>query len=234
MTRFKLFKFLIFFILLILAFQGDAAGKQVLKQDTVSVQKIEVPTSDINNFKQSSSFQYSHASASPGFLERFLLMLSDWIGYRFLVRAAPWLLYSVLVLAFVVLIIVLFRSKFQGVFLSNRDDRGLNITGSEIADHINFDELLNEALKQKNYNLAVRYLYLILLRRLNQKKIIDYSLGKTNFEYINEIKNNDILPQFKTATHNYEYAWYGQFPLDESSYRDIARDYKGLTEKLND
>lgn len=232
MTRLRPFVFLLFvFILLI---QNYTAGKQSVLTDTVSLQKIDAPLLSLSKFKENNNFQYDRATAAPGLVQRLLMSLSEWLGFRYLARLSPLLVYLILFVAFILLIIVLFRSKFQGIFVKNPEENGLNITGSEIADHINFDELLTDAVRQKNYNLAVRYLYLILLRRLNQKQLIIYKPGKTNYEYLNEIKNKELIPNFRIATHNYEYAWYGQFHVDETLYQQIAGEYKRLTEKLND
>jgi hypothetical protein len=196
------------------------------------VQKIEVTESLFDEYKNNKSFKYIEKSYAPGLLERILLMLSEWIGFQFLATAAPWLLYTLLFLAFVVLVIVLFRSHFQGVFLRDKKE-GINITRNEIDESVNFEELLSDALARNNYNLAVRYLYLILLRRLNTLKLISYKPGKTNIEYISEINNPNIVSLFKTITRNYEYAWYGQFPLDQNDYRTIEDTCKNLNEKLH-
>jgi hypothetical protein len=52
-------------------------------------------------------------------------------------------------------------------------------------------------------------------------------------QYISEINNPNIVSLFKTITRNYEYAWYGQFPLDQNDYRTIEDTCKNLNEKLH-
>lgn len=231
MIRYKYILLSLFFCLFF-ANQKTAGNQPVLK-DTVEVQKIKVTETVLDEYRNNKSFQYIEKSYAPGLLERLLLLLSQWIGFQYLATAAPWLLYTILILAFIVLILVLFRSHFQGIFLHDKKE-GINITRNEIDESVNFEELLNDALARNNYNLAVRYLYLILLRQLNTLKLISYKPGKTNIEYISEINNPEIVPLFRTVTRNYEYAWYGQFPLDQQAYRTIEDSCKNLTEKLHD
>lgn len=234
MTRSDYF---IFFILLVsfhLLSAGHLYGNQKLVPDTASIQKIEVPVNTFEKYLGDKDFEYKQVKVLPNFLERLLLWVSQWFGFQFVMDAAPWVMYSVLLIVFLILIVVLFRGRLQSVFLLNRVDKGLSVHDSEISDSIDFDVLLKKASEDKNYNLAVRYLYLILLRHMSQKELITYKMGKTNFEYLNELKNNDIAPYFRKATYNYEYAWYGQFQLEENSYQSIADEFRILINKLND
>lgn len=234
MIRFKTYYHFTIFFILFIAFEGNAAGKQQLKHDSVSMQRISVPAASLDKLKKHHSFKYTHPTASQSFMSRFWMWLNDLYVFRMISGMTPWLIYSMLILAFAVVIVVLFRSRFHGVFIRNKADSGMYISGHEISENINFETMLHEALEQKNYNLAIRYWYLSILRTLNQKKLITYRPGKTNFEYLSEITDPDIASRFRTVTRNYEYAWYGQFPMTESSYREIADECKTLTDKLYD
>lgn len=232
MTRSDFF----FFLILLVSFHIFSLGlhgKQQPTKDTTSLKRIEVPSDAFDKYLENKDFKYKPVQASPNFLERLLLWLSQWFGFQYLMGAAPWIMYTLLLIAFLILVVVLFRGRLQSIFFVNRVDKGIPIHDSEISDTIDFDALLKRAYADKNYNLAVRYFYLILLRLLNQKNLITYKLGKTNFEYLNELKNEDILPYFKRATHNYEYAWYGQFHLEENSYQNIADEFRSLINRLN-
>jgi hypothetical protein len=87
----------------------------------------------------------------------------------------------------------------------------------------NLNKLAEEAIKNKELRLAVRYLYLNCIKRLDMKRIIRYANEKTNYEYIKEIKFSEVSQQFKSLTLTYEQIWYGQMVFDEIYFQK----YKG-------
>ncbi|NJK96480.1 MAG: hypothetical protein HC905_17605 [Bacteroidales bacterium] len=167
--------FLLFVSLFI--FFTNASGKQVLIMDSTVVHEITVPQSIIEEYRADEDFQYSDIVIAPGFFDRILRWLSEIPGIQYLVGSTPIVIYIILGIAFIVLLFVLLGSKFQGIFIREGNGAGINITESEISEHIQLDKLLDESIKKRNYNLAVRYLYLILLRQLNQKKLIKLPTG---------------------------------------------------------
>ena len=62
----------------------------------------------------------------------------------------------------------------------------------------NLDKLADEAIDQKDFRLAVRYLYLNCIKRLDIKNIIRYANDKTNYEYLKEIQFSEISRTFKS------------------------------------
>ena len=94
---------------------------------------------------------------------------------------------------------------------------------------VNFETLIEDALKEKNYRLATRYLYLKSLKLLTNKDIIEWHYDKTNSEYLNEIKNENTKSVFKRISYIYDYVWYGEFPIDEAVYNKNISDF----EKIN-
>lgn len=233
MTKYKLLYIFIILVCLLLPDKVIASGKHALKLDTASLEQIKIPEKTLEKFRNDSHFAYTTVHFSFNWFEKLKMKIKSRINIQFVSLSIRNIIYAILIIAFVILMVVLFRSKFQGVFMKTIDDSDFHYNRSEIEDNIAFETLLAEALKMKNFNLATRYLYLMLLRLLNQKKLIEYKLGKTNFEYLMEISNKDILPQLRSATLNYEYAWYGQFPLDEKSYHDIASEFTSLMAKID-
>lgn len=94
---------------------------------------------------------------------------------------------------------------------------------TENVHNMNFDELIANALKNKDYRLVVRFLYLKNLKLMSDKEIIDWSTNKTNYSYQYEIKNNSLRNKFLEATLIFDYVWYGEFALDESQFSEINR-----------
>lgn len=88
----------------------------------------------------------------------------------------------------------------------------------EIIKTRNIQELIDQALAQKNYRLAVRYSYLYVIQKLAEIELIQYQFDKTNSDYLNELKNTPVENGFKTITNLYDYTWYGNFEVSENDY----------------
>ena len=83
------------------------------------------------------------------------------------------------------------------------------------------DSLLRNAIRNGNYRLAVRYLYLQSLQRLSEKKFIEINTNKTNYEYVMEVRRHKFANEFASLTLQYEYVWYGEYPVDERLFNQI-------------
>lgn len=74
--------------------------------------------------------------------------------------------------------------------------------------------LADEAINQKVYQTAARMYYLYVLKELNESGDIVWAPQKTNREYVAACKRETVRPAFKRLTYLFDYAWYGQFPVD--------------------
>lgn len=210
----------------------NVEGKKAIIHDTVQIRQLTVSENTLNDFRSDSHFKYKTVLVNPNYIERFFRWLSQFRAFQLLFYISPKVWYGLLMAAFILLLVVIFRSRLQGIFLTDSNYDGLGLISSEISEDINLDKLLSEALAAKNYNLAVRYRYLILLKNLNQQKLIHYQPGKTNFEYIREFGKKELLPQFKEVTRDYEYAWYGRFTIDALTYQEVAGEFQQLTSRI--
>ena len=95
-----------------------------------------------------------------------------------------------------------------------------------------YDKLINEAIANKNYRLAIRYHYLQALQNLNVAGAIHFSTDKTNYEYVRELSNKVYQNNFASITLNYEYVWYGHFDIDEAVFSRLQKDYRAFNQKI--
>jgi len=149
----------------------------------------------------------------------------DFIDYKTL----EYIVYGLLGLIVLYLLIkFLLQNSVSSVFKT--DDK--TITGfsyvEENIEQIDFDKLISNALKETNYRLATRYLYLKSLKSLANKKTIEWHFDKTNSDYINEIKDSKLKALFRRASYIYDYVWYGEFPIDEVSFNKNKDDFNQL------
>jgi len=102
----------------------------------------------------------------------------------------------------------------------------------EIVKSGDISSLIEEAVRDENYRLAVRYLYLKSLRLLDQKEYISYRFQKTNEDYINEIKETEIKEHFSKTTRLYDFIWYGDFHLSKERFTKVNREFTQLENDL--
>lgn len=118
---------------------------------------------------------------------------------------------------------ILLKSKEKpSVFFSEEE---------EIIKTQNIKELIEKALLNKDYRLAVRYYYLFILKKLTDNEIIDYEADKTNSDYFHEIKERLLQNNFQKISVLYDYIWYGSFDVTETDYA-IAKNQFEKVEQL--
>ena len=111
-------------------------------------------------------------------------------------------------------------------FLSrNRRNIAADITVTEKENTNDPDALLRHAIKSGNFRLAVRYLYLQSLQRLSERKIIEINSNKTNYEYVTEMRKHKFANEFASLTLQYEYVWYGEYPVDQRLFEQIQNGF---------
>ena len=130
-------------------------------------------------------------------------------------------------LAFVVFIILKMNknSLIAGESLENPD---LNFKDLENIHEVDFDAEIANAVKASNFRLAIRLLYLKALKELSTKKLINWDASKTNLQYINELKNQNIKSQFADLTFKFEYAWYGNFSLEPVDFKIVESEFSSF------
>lgn len=155
-------------------------------------------------------------------LQKFFGWLSDVFGFDidFInFQTLEYIVYGFLGIATLYLLIkFLMHAPINSVFKTEvKDIDGFQYVEAHLTQ-VNFDTLISDALNNKNYRLATRYLYLKSLKLLTNKNIIEWHYDKTNSDYINEIKDENTKLVFKRISYIYDYVWYGEFPIDEADF----------------
>ncbi len=97
---------------------------------------------------------------------------------------------------------------------------------------VDLEQLLLEALADKNYHIAMRLNFLIIIKLLSEKKLIDWAKEKTNWEYFSEIKNALLKDGFKKIVIIFEPVWYGEYILTEDSYYKLQPTFDHFKKQL--
>lgn len=103
----------------------------------------------------------------------------------------------------------------------------------DISDPAGYDTLIAQAVKNKDYRLAIRYSYLQILKKLSASDLLQFSADKTNYQYVSELRGKPYQNDFAAITLNYEYVWYGKFDISEDVYHRLSAEYKSFNKKIN-
>ena len=98
---------------------------------------------------------------------------------------------------------------------------------------VDLEALLQQAILEHNYRLAVRYYYLSLLKELSTKKLITYHKDKTNSAYKYELEKGAVRDDFSYLTYVYTYVWYGEFPINSEDFKTLKVKYASFKNALN-
>lgn len=195
--------------------------------------------------KQNQDFNYAEVAQEVSWWQKFKswlharwMQLMRWLlgdleggsFFVFLVQFIPYIILG-LILGFIVWLFIqlnpggkLLKGQKQGSVLLSEDE--------DILKHQHIPNLIEDALEQQNYRLAVRYYYLLVLKKLTDANLIDYQHDKTNSDYLSELNMPQIKESFKTITHIYDFIWYGNFAITERDYTNAANQFKKLEKHL--
>jgi hypothetical protein len=88
--------------------------------------------------------------------------------------------------------------------------------------------LLQRAENAGQYDIAVRLLYIQLLKELQDGGLIKYRRDFSNRDYQNQLRRSTFLEDFRDVTADYERYWYGKYPIERLSYRLVYRKFTTL------
>ena len=143
-------------------------------------------------------------------------------------------LYLIVIAAFLLIVFKLTDLSFSKILYK---DKGIKASWNPVDKQtiydIDFDHLIDKALSEQHYNLAIRYHFRKMLQMLSETGAIRWKPHKKNRDYYHEIEDQELKDRFRKLYRFFEYVWYGDFPVSEKSYRKIAEEFNQMKTKLN-
>jgi hypothetical protein len=201
-----------------------------LLYDTLAIAPRELPQTP-SQIYTGNDFNYIEKPVESNVVERFLAYiwekivsfiydLFDWDlrADSFSGRQIVWITLLSLLVILILIGAVIFFKKF-GKTLGRGDETTILVDEVErnLAE-TDLDKLIENSLSEKNFRLAVRFVYLKILKHLSTKQLIDYQYQKTNYEYAYEIENIDLRAIFRKVSLVFDYCWYGEHQATEQDY----------------
>lgn len=244
---------LIVFLLLI-SLHGAAQNQfeaPIITSDSTITNNVEwgtlenrIPTEEqISKYQKDSRFDYEKGPSLFTQILQFIQSIwaklydsgreaaSGWGGF---VRVLLYILAGLFVVGVIVLIILKLKGvKLRSLLGKKKVDAPDIDIYSEDVNVMDFSTLISSALKNKNYRLATRFLYLRNLKTMSDNEIIVWSAHKTNISYQYEIKDYDLRAGFMEVTYIFDYIWYGEFPIDKALYEDVENRMSNFNKRVS-
>ncbi|MGY5351814.1 hypothetical protein ACXGQW_04505 [Wenyingzhuangia sp. IMCC45533] len=137
-------------------------------------------------------------------------------------------------IAIYIIVKMILKNESQWIFRKKRKDNSLIYeTEIENIEKANFSELVRSSVTNKDFRLATKYYYLWVLQKLSERGLIELNNLKTNADYQLEIEDSQHITLFKSVSYYYNYVWYGEFAIDETSFDKIKETYAQLLKDLD-
>ena len=200
-------------------------------QDSSKITVRKPLESKMASFRKLKDYQYTAQDSQviDTWWKRLLRRFFNWFGNLFTGVGNPtfWKTAAYVFIASVVVYVTLklMGVDFSGLYRKKTNNEIPYETLGENIHAIDFTDSIAEAITQKNYRLAVRLYYLKALKELTDREMIDWKINKTNRSYVYELNSPTLRPDFEQITLQFEYAWYGDFPVDETQFINIKNQF---------
>ena len=209
---------------------GLAQGEKdsvALNQDTNGKLVLRTLDENLGQKYQGKEFNYDIKDGeSQNILARFLNWLMNGLRDVFGIELPPgitqlleYIIYA-LMGALAIYLLVRFLTGETAFSIFRKKEASI-VDPNLVEEHIeslDLDALISDALRQKDYRLAIRYQYLKVLKTLSQHQIIEWHYEKTNQDYEKEIEVPKIKLLFKDVSYLYDHIWYGEQEIDVQKY----------------
>ena len=234
-NKYKVIK-LIYYISFIccLFLYHDAGAQKNIRYDSSRIEVRHFIYGQISKYRDQKEFDYrEHNLKSKSLWDRFwswfweqFYQLSQKKSFQRGFEIFIWI-FSISLIIFAIFRLSGMEKRF---FLKgNANNRPLKFSEEQEDIHsIDFSRAIEEAAGSGQYRLAVRLMYLQSLKGLSDRNLINFMPNKTNFDYARELASISREKGFEDITLLYEYAWYGEFPVNRELFermRTIFADY---------
>ena len=93
--------------------------------------------------------------------------------------------------------------------------------------------LLQEAIEQEAYNLAIRLYFLDTLKELTQKQIIQWKKDKTNRDYQLELSDHHLKKDFNQLVNIFNHLWYGKRYINKQDFQAIEPHFQYFIQAIH-
>lgn len=194
--------------------------------DTTQVEERHFNETEIEAHKADSDFDYGlRAQEELSLWDRFKIWLGKILQKLFYFGTetpiGKIIVYLLVAAVFIYAVYKLSTIRSSSLFYGKKGE-GLDYDlYHENIHQMDFEKLIDEAVSNKNYRLAIRLIYLFALKKLADQQSIDWQPGKTNFDYVRELSEPQLKEGFHNLSYYFDYSWYGDFEVNQPLYTKV-------------
>jgi hypothetical protein len=209
---------------------------QVVKIDSTKITPAKFDKDSISNYKEQKEFQYDEIGQQQlSWWDKFWMWFWGLIG-SLIQGAASNLISRYIFIGLgvaIILYIVIKTIGTENIFRKKSKETILPYDViTENIHEIDYEQELQRLVAEKKFRLAVRLLYLRALKKLNDAEIINWQPDKTNYNYLMEIDKPELRNDFSKLTLQFDYIWYGDFPVDEVKFEPINLSFNQFNSQI--
>ena len=222
-------------LLLILLFASSSWSEvnPVSYYDSAWVKERNIDTNALNEYARDKDFQYQrNLIEGPNLLEQ----LATWLLQKLFGSYSAGdvkLVYRIFLILLIVIaasVLIFYLSKISRSRLIA--SKGQDLPQVQFLDFDGSSSDLEkqwlEAEREKNFALALRYLFIKTLYFLKEANSIEWKKEKTNSDYLNELKERWQRGPFRELSDLFAYTQYGGYAISEEDYRSAKTLYERL------
>lgn len=146
---------------------------------------------------------------------------------------------QIIIITVFIVILIIIISKLAGNNLRLRQKEN---TGSiqqkleDIEENLMESDLmrwLKKVVEDKDYRLALRIYYLIIIKELATKGLINWKKEKTNLDYLYEMRQHDTYNNFEEITGIYQLIWYGEKNMGDKYLVEMSHKFRSYYQSIN-
>ncbi|SDM81788.1 DUF4129 domain-containing protein [Kriegella aquimaris] len=232
---------LLLYILYVLPIQGQVDSSAEIQYDDSSLTIKKIEANDLDAYRNDPDFDYEVLKTDATWWSDFktwsgnlMLQFFEWLfgvekAVGFLASFFRWIPY--ILLGILIFILIKFFLNINATAMQRtKNNQGLVSLSEEehIIKNEDIQQLIQKALQNQNYRLAIRYYYLYILQLMSEEEFISWEPQKTNDDYLKEIEVQELKLPFGKITRLYTYIWYGNFDIDEAGYKRAETVFSSL------
>ncbi len=208
-----------------------------IQHDTVKLQSRSFDRKILEEFKSNPDYQYGRPRQGLTLLQRVMIWIAMALGwlFQFLTKTVlgQIIFYGLCASLILYVVLKLLNIDARDLFFRSRSSSRIDFKLAEESIHeLEFEKLIDEALRRKAYRDAVRLVFLFSLKKLSDADLIQWMPGKTNDEYMTELKQHPSKRRLQELRYYFDYAWYGHFEINEQTFASVHRTFREFDASL--
>lgn len=218
---------------------AESASRYVVVADSMHIQSRTFDDETLSDFRDNPDFQYIlPRKQSVTWIQTILRWIVEYIlralNFATNTIVGNILFYGICLAVVLYAIIRLFNIDARELFYVYRKPAAAPFVIEEENIHeIDFDKLIQEAIKKKNFREGVRLLFLYALKKASDNGLITWKPGKTNDDYMLELRQHAVHSSLQELRLYFDYAWYGHFEVNEKTFGGIQQVFQDFNKKLS-